>query len=133
MFALPLLGGGAIMAGVLLPWMTFYAGLQRLNGLQGVHGWWLLSAGVAAVVLTALQWRTPRTWRALLLLALGAMASAACALLLVRASRMHDVPAMLMLVPRMGPGLYVSLFGALAVTIGGAVQRRVRRCETAEA
>jgi hypothetical protein len=62
MFALPLLGGGAIMAGVLLPWMTFYAGLQRLNGLQGVHGWWLLSAGVAAVVLTALQWRAPTTY-----------------------------------------------------------------------
>lgn len=127
MTTLPLLGGSAMIVGVLLPWMTFYAGLQRLNGLTGMYGRWLLAAGVVVVGLAA--WSTWRRvqWPSIALVLVGLTCTVSAAVLLLRAQQMTETEAMLMLVPRLGPGLPLVLVGAAAGAAGGAIMQLRRR------
>ncbi|TVP58962.1 MAG: hypothetical protein EA351_02560, partial [Gemmatimonadales bacterium] len=43
-------GGGAVIIGTFLPWMTLFAGLYEYPGITGLNGWLVLAGGVLAVV-----------------------------------------------------------------------------------
>ncbi len=126
MALLAVAGGSAVIAGALLPWITFYAGLQTVSGTSGANGKAMLVAGVVMCALAALQWRKPvRSLRVTSgLLGLAVLSSAA--LLLVRANDMLQMQTMMMMVPGIGAGLWVALGGGAAVmgaalgTAGGA-------------
>lgn len=110
-----LAGSSAIVVGALLPWMTFFAGLQRISGVSGAYGKALLAVGIvsAVVALLARVRTSQRVWlRASIVL--GASASVAAVVLLVRAMQLTSSEMMRMMVPRVGPGLWV-------VAIGGGV------------
>jgi hypothetical protein len=113
-----LLGSTLVMLGAWLPWLTMFAGLQRYGGLIGVHGQLLFAGGALAFAASIGTLRTPRHWirsgTALLgLTLLGFISWLVAGLLEVLH---HDVSAML--VPRAGPGLFVSMLGAALVSIG---------------
>lgn len=110
-----LAGSSAIVIGALLPWMTFFAGLQRISGVSGAYGKALLAVGIASAVVAVLARirTTQRVWRQLSIV-LGAGASVAAVVLLVRAMQFTSSDMMRMMVPRVGPGLWV-------VAAGGAV------------
>ncbi len=112
---LSLAGSSAIVVGALLPWMTFFAGLQRISGVSGAYGKALLAVGIASTVvaIVARVRTSQRVWRGLSIV-LSASASVAAVVLLVRAVQFTSSDTMRMMVPRVGPGLWV-------VAIGGAV------------
>ncbi|HYW30242.1 MAG TPA: hypothetical protein VE869_01965 [Gemmatimonas sp.] len=110
-------GGVAIASGAMLPWMTFYAGLQRVNGTSGLYGRLLLAGGLLLVLVGALRvWRDGAALRRTSL-AVGVVAAVGAILLLARAYGMAGSPASLMLVPRVGPGLFVIVFGGVLATV----------------
>lgn len=124
-----LAGAALVMGGAALPWLTLFAGLQRMTGLSGRNGQLLLVGGAlaAACALTA-AWRPHAALRRI---ALGA--GAACAGLaawvavgLVQlVAREATNP---MLIPRLGPGAFVAAAGALLVVLAaGTGERAVRR------
>jgi peptidoglycan/LPS O-acetylase OafA/YrhL len=51
--ALALAGGALVMLGACLPWLTLYAGLQKVSGLVGAHGQILFAGGMLAVLWSA--------------------------------------------------------------------------------
>jgi hypothetical protein len=119
--AAALLGGALVMLGAWLPWLTLFAGLQQYGGMIGIHGQLLFAGGALAVIasLGALRWH--RSWirwgTALLGLTLVGFTWWLLAGLVGVLHR--DVSAML--VPRAGPGLFVSSLGAALVLIGPAI------------
>jgi hypothetical protein len=53
-----LAGATLVMAGAALPWLTLFAGLQRMAGLSGLNGRLLFAGGALAALLTlAAAWR----------------------------------------------------------------------------
>ncbi|MES2522429.1 MAG: hypothetical protein V4617_07015 [Gemmatimonadota bacterium] len=110
-------GGVAIASGAMLPWMTFYAGLQRVNGTSGLYGRLLLAGGLLLVLIGAVRvWRDAAALRGLSLV-VGAAAAVGAALLLSRAYGMAGSPASMMLVPRVGPGLFVIAVGGVLASV----------------
>jgi hypothetical protein len=116
-----LLGSALVMLGAWLPWLTMFAGLQRYGGLIGVHGQLLFVGGAlafaASIGAVLMRRRWIRSATALLGLTLLAFISWLVAGLLGMLHR--DLNAML--VPRAGPGLFVSLLGAALVSIGPVI------------
>ncbi|CAN5654181.1 hypothetical protein BH23GEM11_BH23GEM11_19450 [soil metagenome] len=43
-------GGGTVIAGALLPWLTLFAGLYTYPGTTGPNGWFVLAGGVLAML-----------------------------------------------------------------------------------
>jgi len=111
-----LIGGALVMLGASLPWLTLFAGLQQYSGMIGSHGQILFAGGALAVVTGAITMsRRARGWirwasgiLGLLLLGFTGWLGAGLVETLHR-----GVSAML--VPRAGPGLFVSGVGAALV------------------
>ena len=119
--AATLAGGALVMLGAWLPWLTLYAGLERYGGLIGLHGRILFAGGLVAILgslaVLATRHRLLRSGTALLGLTLFGFT---CWLLAgLGGTLRHGVSAML--VPRAGPGLFVSLAGAALIAIGPAL------------
>ena len=110
-------GGLAVMLGASLPWLTLFAGLQSYRGLIGLNGKLLFLGGAATLLAGATLARGARPLVARVAAGLGgAMAVFAVWLLVgLRAMVAHGLGAML--VPRVGPGLFVVLAGAGLVTV----------------
>jgi hypothetical protein len=122
MMMLPLLGGSAVMVGALLPWMTFFAGLQRVSGVTGLYGRLLLGAGAVACVLAVglrLRRATFARWVPPVLMVEGAVLFGSAIVLAARAWTMVSAPGMAMMVPAVGPGLFVVMGGALLLMVAG--------------
>jgi hypothetical protein len=119
--AAALLGGALVMLGAWLPWLTMFAGLQRYGGLIGVHGHILLAGGALAIVASTGTLHAHRRWIRSGTALLGfTLFGFVCWLLLGLFQTLHhDLSAML--VPRAGPGLFVSLLGAALVSIGPGI------------
>jgi hypothetical protein len=106
------------MLGAWLPWLTMFAGLQQYGGLIGVHGHVLFAGGALAMVASLgtgrrwIQWGTA-------LLGLALLGFTSWLLVGLVGMLQHGLSAML--VPRAGPGLFVSLLGAAFVSIGPAI------------
>lgn len=124
--ATPALAGGVLAAaGALLPWFTFFANLQSMRGISGLYGWLVLAAGVASAGLAGwFVWRgAPRALRASGAIGLGLLAFTLWLLprQFATRDRLLTNP---MLVPEMGPGIFVAIGGALLVSTTLLVMRR---------
>lgn len=108
-------GGTLVMLGATLPWLTLFAGLQQYRGLIGLNGKLLFTGGAIAVAagVALAQRHRPALARSTAVLG-GLMAGFAIWLLVgVRGMVAHGLGAML--VPRVGPGLFVALSGSLLI------------------
>ena len=119
------LGGALLAAGAALPWLTFFAGLQRLTGLAGLYGRSLLVAGALCAVAGALLARRDSSAARALLLALGAAALLLTGWVLAGlretlATLAREQP---MLVAQPGYGVVLCVAGALVVTFGAWPRR----------
>src|SRR2546425_7819565 len=107
--------GGALMAiGAFLPWLSLFAGLHPLRGVIGLNGRLLAVGGAACLVAGVRCWRRPAPKLEWAVAALGwAFTGFGIWLtvqLLITYRELRTNP---MLVPRLGPGLFLALFGAL--------------------
>ena len=116
--AAALFGGTLVMLGAWLPWLTLFAGLQRYSGMIGIYGRLLFAGGGLVIVASVVALRTHRSWirQGTAVLGLGLLAFNCWLLMGLVGTLRHGLSAML--VPRAGPGLFVSLLGAVLVAIG---------------
>jgi len=120
--AATLAGGGLVMLGAALPWLTLYAGLQRYGGLIGAYGRVLFASGALAVVAgLATRGRRPR-WLlpATLLFGLVLLGFDLWLLEGLAVTLRSGVSAML--VPRPGPGLFVTTLGIAVIILGPSLE-----------
>jgi hypothetical protein len=109
-------GGTLVVAGAILPWLSFFAGLQSYSGMVGLYGRLLFAGGALAVVagvvivIGSIRWLRPGVGALGLLLALFTSW-----LLLGLRSTTRELSGHPLLVARAGPGLFVALVGALAI------------------
>jgi hypothetical protein len=106
------------MLGAWLPWLTLFAGLQAYAGTAGLNGRLLLAGGAAAAVMGARLLTRPSRALAWTAAALGAAMTALAAWVLVGlAALVSENATNPMMIARYGPGVFVALVGALAVTL----------------
>ncbi len=127
---LALVGGGAIVVGACLPWMSYFAGLIPLRGIIGLNGRLLCAAGVLGVAAAgplarARPGRVRHVTRAGAA-ALGIAVSAAAVWLLIGVRELTEGRAAhSMLAPKPGIGLVVVFIGGLLLAIEALVGRAV--------
>lgn len=111
-------GGGALIVGALLPWMTLFAGLQRYPGVSGLYGRLLLVGGVSAMGAGIAMLVRRRRQLRIAVGALGVVLSAFAWWILdgLRATT-HSLEHHPMMLARAGPGLFVALAGALLIAL----------------
>lgn len=118
-------GGLVIAAGAFLPWLSLYAGLHPMRGVVGLYGRLVAAAGVVCLVAGVRHLLRPssRLRRAVTVLSWGVAAFAAwlTGQLFIT---YHQLQANPMLIPRLGPGLFVVLVGSLVVGITASVAPR---------
>jgi hypothetical protein len=119
--AAALAGGALVMLGAWLPWLTLFAGLQRYSGLIGLHGRILFVGGCLAALASLPTMSSQRHWvrRATVTLGFALLAFDAWLLIGLVGTLHHGVSAML--VPRPGPGLFVSSLGIALVILGPGI------------
>lgn len=126
--AAAVLGGLLLLGGAFLPWLSLYAGLYPMRGVMGLWGRVLAAGGAACAVSGLAEWLRPRRRLAI---ATGVLAAALAAfgvwlvvqlLLTIRGLRADP-----MLVPQIGPGLFVAVAGALIVAAPAMPRVRRRR------
>jgi ABC-type Fe3+-siderophore transport system permease subunit len=105
-------GGGLVVAGALLPWLTLFAGLQHYPGTTGLYGWVVLAGGGAAVLSGLWGLRSSPAWLPWAGASLGLALFLFAVWLIAGLHQTMSQPAGPMLVPRAGPGLFVVLAGA---------------------
>jgi len=120
--------GGALMAlGAFLPWLTLYAGLHPLRGVMGWNGRVLAAGGAVCVVAGVWGWLRPAPGvRWVVALLGGALAGFGIWLIVQLFITYRHLRANPMLVPRLGPGLFIAVAGALvaAATAARGLGRR---------
>jgi len=122
-FALAAVAGGGLMAiGAFLPWLTLYAGLHPLRGVIGLNGRVLAAGGAVCLVAGVRGWVRPTPGvRWVVALLSGALAGFGGWLIVQLLITYHHLRANPMLVPRLGPGLFIAVAGAL---VAGATAAR---------
>lgn len=113
-----------LIVGALIPWLTLYAGLQRLPGTTGLHGRLVLGAGVVlAFTAVAAAIRPDDRWRWLTgLVGAAAIYPAARGVLGLRTVAQLDE----LLVAAPGPGPWLALAGG-SVAFGALFAARPSR------
>lgn len=117
-------GGALITIGAFLPWLSLFAGLHPLRGVIGLNGRVLAAGGALCLAAGVRCWQrsTPRLQRAVA--ALGwALTGFAIWLTIQLLITYRELRANPMLVPRLGPGLFLALAGSLLA--GGTVALRL--------
>lgn len=127
-----IVGGALVAIGSFLPWLSLFAGLHPLRGVIGLNGRVLAAGGALCVVAGIQYWQRPalRLKRAVAALA-WALTGFAIWLTIQLLSTYRELRTNPMLVPRLGPGLFLALMGSLLA--GGTVifrltDRRARQC-----
>ena len=116
--AIAICGGGALVTGALLPWLSLFAGLHRYAGVAGLNGRVLLVGGALAIAGGVAMFARPRRRLRALLGALGlALAAFATWVLAGLRATLHGLAHHPLLLARPGSGLYVALAGALLMTV----------------
>lgn len=118
-------GGALIAIGAFLPWLSLFAGLHPLRGVIGLNGRLLAVGGVICLVAGVGCWRraAPGMQRGVAVLGC-ALAGFAVWLIVRLLTTYRDLSANPMLVPRLGPGLFVALAGALLAGTTAALRLR---------
>lgn len=113
---LTVVGGALLVAGALLPWLSLYAGLDHLRGIDGTNGRILLGAGVLAAAAAPLYAAWPALWLRWGIGAIGFAASGFAAWdvsqLLGTYQQLHADP---FTVASLGPGAFLALAGGLLI------------------
>ncbi len=120
------LGGGLVVVGAFLPWLTLFAGLHDFPGVAGLNGRILAVGGALAAVsgicLVLRPWPLLR-WAVCALG--GALALGAGWLLLQQRAMVAElVVEHPMTVAASGPGLLVALVGGVLLLVSPALQRQ---------
>jgi len=117
-----IIGGALVGLGAFLPWVTFYAGLVPMSGVIGLYGRLLAAGGGVCLLAGAWLWLRPTRWlrRALALFGIG-IAAFAIWLTVQLCSTYYGLKSNQMIVPQLGPGLFVALGGALLASGGTAL------------
>ena len=112
--------------GAFLPWLTLYAGLHPLRGVIGLNGRVLATGGAVCLVAGVRGWLrpAPSVWWVVGVLG-GALAGFGVWLMAQLLITYHQLRANPMLVPRLGPGLFLAVGGALVA--GATAARGLRR------
>jgi hypothetical protein len=120
-------GGALLLLGAFLPWLTFYMGLHPLRGVIGLNGRLLAAGGALCLTLGVVHWLRPRlaVQRAVALLGWG-LGGFVLWLMLQQFILLRELRRTPMMFPRLGPGLFVALGGALVIVL---LPRLVRRSE----
>ena len=107
-----------VLVGVVLPWLTLFAGLKVYTGLAGRHGQLVLVGGIVAALGALVTLARPLPALRLLTAVLGASLAGFSAWLLVGViSLANREAANPMLLAHVGPGLFVVAAGALVIAI----------------
>ena len=120
-------GGALIATGAFLPWLSLFAGLHPLRGVIGLNGR-LLAAGAVCVVAGVRCWQRPARGLQRAVAVLGWVLIPFATYLAVQLlDSYRELRANPMLVPRLGPGLFLALLGSLvaAATALPSSRRRV--------
>jgi hypothetical protein len=129
--ALAVVGGALLVTGTLLPWLSFFVGLQTYRGITGLYGQILLAGGAASVLGGLVYVRLPRpAFRWGLGLLGGVLFGFAAWLVVQLLAAYRDLGADPFVFGRLGPGLFVSTLGAalvLATLIADPLPTAVRR------
>jgi len=116
-----------MLLGAFLPWLTLFAGLHPLRGIIGLNGRIIALGGAICLGAGMVGWLRPRKSARRIALVLGYCLTGFMLWLMVQQFILfHELRMNAMLVPRLGPGLFVSLAGALAVAL---VPHFIRRDE----
>jgi hypothetical protein len=117
--AAALAGGALIAVGAFLPWLSFYAGLVPIRGVAGLYGRLLAGGGAACCAAGVLAWARParRLARGLAVLEAG-LAAFTIWLVVQLMATLHALESNRMIVPRLGPGLFIALAGSLVALAG---------------
>ena len=111
--------------GAFLPWLTLYAGLHPLRGVIGLNGRVFAAGGAVCLVAGVRGWSRPAPGvRWVVSLFGGALAVFGIWLIVQLLITYRHLRANPMLVPRLGPGLFLVLVGSLLA--GGTAALRVR-------
>lgn len=119
--------GALIAIGAFLPWLSLFAGLQPLRGVIGLNGRLLAAGGVVCLVAGVSYWLRPTPGLRRVVVVLGwALAGFTVWLTVQLFITYHELRANPMLVPRLGPGLFLAVAGSLlAGTTAGLRLRRI--------
>ena len=121
-------GGALIATGAFLPWLSLFAGLHPLRGVIGLNGRLLAAAGAVCVVAGVRCWPRPARGLQRAVAVLGWVLTPFATYLAVQLlDSYRELRANPMLVPRLGPGLFLALLGSLlaAATALPSSRRRV--------
>ncbi|PYO43356.1 MAG: hypothetical protein DMD33_08150 [Gemmatimonadetes bacterium] len=107
-------GGALIAIGAFLPWLSLFAGLHPLRGIIGLNGRLLAAGGVVCLVAGLRCWQRPDRWLQRAVAAVGwALTGFAIWLTIQLFITYRELRGNPMLVPRLGPGLFLALVGSL--------------------
>ena len=114
--------GMLIALGAFLPWLSLFAGLHPMRGVIGLNGRLLAAGGALCLVAGVRYWQRParRLRHAVAVLAWG-LAGFTLWLTIQLFVTYRDLRANGMLVPRLGPGLFLALVGSLVAGVTGAL------------
>ena len=121
-------GGALIATGAFLPWLSLFAGLHPLRGVIGLNGRLLAAAGAVCLVAGVRYWQRPARGLQRAVAVLGWVLTPFATYLAVQLlDSYRELRANPMLVPRLGPGLFLALLGSLlaAATALPSSRRRV--------
>jgi len=121
--AAALVGGALVAAGAFLPWLSLFAGLHPLRGVIGLNGRLLAAGGGVCLVAGVRYWLRPAPGLGRGLAVLGWVLTGYALWLIVQLLITYrELRTNPMLVPQLGPGLFVALGGALAAGITTALR-----------
>src|SRR3989442_15653705 len=120
--------GMLIALGAFLPWLSLFAGLHPLRGVIGLNGRLLAAAGAVCLVAGVRYWQRPARGLQRAVAVLGWVLTPFATYLAVQLFNSYrELRANPMLVPRLGPGLFLALLRSLlaAATALPSSRRRV--------
>jgi hypothetical protein len=123
------IAGGVLMAaGAFLPWLSLYAGLYPLRGVIGLNGRIVAAGGAVCLAAGVTSWLRPaRSVRWVVALVGGGLTGFGGWLIVQLLITYRNLGANPMLVPQLGPGLFVAVAGSLlagasAITLWSAAR-----------
>jgi hypothetical protein len=113
-----MVGGGLMVIGAFLPWLSLYAGLHPLRGVIGLNGRIVAAGGLACLIAGVVAWLRPRASARRIAVGLGCGVAGFTSWLIVQQFILYRELSP-MLVPRLGVGLFVALAGSVLVAAIG--------------